>query len=82
MTLPSVAVVALLTSVALAASASGQTQTPPPPDAQPAGKAAAPAGDGTNEANPGYPMQGGGIYKGPPGKGAVTHDDAQGYKRT
>ncbi len=60
-------------------------QAPAQPGASPSDPNSAEAtqtnGGKTDPANPGYPIQGGGTYQGPPGKGAVINED-RGYNRT
>ena len=83
MNILSVAAFSMVASLAVAASAFAQTPSrqAPPTQGTNATDTAPTPGAGTNAGNPGYPMQGGGLYEGPPGKGAVVNDDHR-YNRT
>ena len=77
---------ALLVAGSLAFVATASSQAPSSPAQTPAPAADVPhqapaQGEGTNAGNPGYPIQGGGTYQGPPGKGSVVDDDHR-YNRT
>ena len=75
-----VAVFAMAATLAASAPAFAQSSPQPSTSTQRPAEPTAP-GEGTNAANPGYPIQGGGTYQGPPGKGAVINDDHR-YNRT